>query len=120
MFDITQRKYIYKPTVKDLISILEGENLDAVVTIDGLDEFYIHCTEDGHHLGIDVDNLDYEYCEYYDNVEDYNSTEPFKIEYEISRVECLDLLSKVVNSVSEPFLLSHGFTKEQIKIIKGE
>ena len=122
MFDLSARKYIHQPTVKDLIAILEGENQDAVVTVDGLDEFFIHITEDCHHLGIDVDSLDYEYSEKYTEKElqDNEINKPFKIDRGMSRMECLDLLSKIVDNVSEPFLIKHGFTEEQIKEIKGE
>lgn len=121
MFDLYKRKYIQQPTVRDLIAILEGENLDAIVTIDGLDEFYIHVTEDNHHLGIDVDNLEYEYCEKYSDEEINNvDNKPFKIEYGMPRIELYDLLFKIVDNVSEPFLIKHGFTQEQIKELKGE
>ena len=121
MFDLSKRKYIHQPTVRDLIAILEGENLDAIVTIDGLDEFYIHVTEDDHHLGIDVDNLEYEYSEKYSDEEINNVyNKPFKVDYGMSRIELYDLLFKIVDNVSEPFLLKHGFTQEQIKDIKGE
>ena len=124
MFDISKRKYISQPTVRDLISILEGENLDAIVTVDGLDEFYIHCTEDGHHLGIDLSDLDEDYTADFESKgleypEEYYERKPFKISNGMSRMDCFDLLSKVVDSVSEPFLLEHGFTKDQINEIRG-
>lgn len=125
MFDISKRKYISQPTVRDLISILEGENLDAIVTVDGLDEFYIHCTEDGHHLGIDLSDLDEDYAADFESKgleypEEYYDRTPFKVDNGMSRMECYDLLSRVVDNVSEPFLIEHGFTKNQIKEIKGE
>ena len=44
MYDLSQRKYIFQPKVKDLIAVLEGENPEAILTVDGLDEFFIHTT----------------------------------------------------------------------------
>lgn len=125
MFDISKRKYIFQPTVKDLISILEGENPDAIVTVDGLDEFFIHCTEDEHHLGIDVGDLDMDYTMDFENKglgypEEYYDRKPFRVTNNMTRMECFDLLGKVVDNVSESFLIEHGFTKDQIKEIKGE
>lgn len=120
MFDLSKRKYVNKPKVKDLIAILEGENLEATLTIDGLDEFFIHVTEDENHLGIDVDSLDYEYSEKYPDEELSDDYEPFVIEYGMSRLDCLDLLSKVVDNVEESTLLEYGFKEDQIKEIKGE
>ena len=52
--------------------------------------------------------------------EEYYDRTPFKVDNGMSRMECYDLLSRVVDNVSEPFLIEHGFTKNQIKDIKGE
>ena len=127
MFYLSNRKYIKQPTVRDLIAILEGENLDAIVTVDGLDEFYIHSTEDQHHLGIDLDALDAEYIDYYEKEGKKppkelidNIAKPFTIDYGMSKMDCFDLLTKVVDNVEESVLLEYGFTTDQIKEIKGE
>ena len=127
MFDLSKRKYIPQPTVKDLVAVLEGENPDAILTVDGLDEFCIHVTEDNHHVGIDLSDLEGNYREDYEekNIpfpEDLNqdTQKPFKVEHEISRIECIELLQNIVDNVSHQFLLSHGFTQKQIDAIKGE
>ena len=56
MFDLSRRKHLNQVKVQDLINILENYP-NSIITIDGLDEFYIHITEDDNHVGIDVDGL---------------------------------------------------------------
>ena len=128
MFDITRRKYITNPKVKDLIAILEGESMDARLTVDGLEEFYIHVTDTNEHVAIDLDTLDSD-CYYPQfvnsdqpdslNPENFENQKPFIIDYGISRLECLELLSKVVENIPEDKLLEIGFTKENIKEIRS-
>ena len=127
MFDLSKRKYIENIKVKDLISILEGENQEAILTVDALEEFYIHVTEDNNHVALDLSSLEDYYREDYkkNNIafpEDLNKSteEPFKVGSEMPRMECLILLQSIVDNVSHQFLLSHGFTQEQIDAIKGE
>jgi hypothetical protein len=127
MFNLSQRKYIFRPKVKDLIAILEGENPEAALTVDGLDEFYIHVAEDTGAIGIDLSDLESDYAYYYEqnNLEypeeiSNNTLKQFKIDYGFSRIECLQLLEKIVDNISQDELLKYGFTEEQIKFIKGE
>ena len=127
MFDLSKRKYVYQPKVKDLISILENENPDAIITIDALDEFFIHVTEDDHHVGIDLSELEKNYREDYKNKNttypeklNRDTLKPFKISQDISKSECLELLTLIINNVSHQFLLNHGFTQKQIDLLKGD
>ena len=128
MFDLYKRKYIWHPTVKDMISVLEEQNPEALVAMEGLNEFYIHIFDDDSLVALDTSALSDDYESLFEE-----KKEPFPKTYErkscldpydykdiMSRKECMDLLYNVVDNVSEQFLLSHGFTKEQIDRIKGE
>ena len=128
MFDLYKRKYIWKPTVKDMISVLEEENPEALVAIEGLNEFYIHVFDDDSLVGIDTSALTEDYIDLFENnkkpfpyeYEEKNCINPYDYKDTMSRKECMELLHKVVDNVSEQFLLSHGFTQDQINRIKGE
>lgn len=127
MFDLHKRKYIFQPKVKDLIAILEGENPEATITVDGLDEFYIHVTEDNNHIGIDLSDLESDYVNDYElkNIsypEDIseNTLKEFKVDYGLTRWECLNLLNLITDNISNTDLIKYGFNEDQIKFIKGE
>ena len=129
MFDLSRRKHLYQVKVQDLINILENYP-NSIITIDGLDEFYIHITEDDNHVGIDVDGLYDIYEDVYNKKglefdEDlYDKTdEIYKInkdKFDLSKSECISLLKSVVDNVSGQFLLNHGFTEEQINYIRSK
>jgi hypothetical protein len=127
MFDLEKRKYIFQPKVKDLLSILEGENPEAMLTVDGLNEFYIHVTEDNNHVGIDLSDLESDYVDDYEskNLEypeelSAATLEQFNMDYGLTRLECINLLTLVSDNISEDELLKYGFNEAQIKFIKGE
>ena len=127
MYDLSQRKYIFQPKVKDLIAVLEGENPEAILTVDGLDEFYIHTTEDNDIVTIDLSDLESDYIHDYEmNDKEYpedlsmDTLKQFKINYGIPRTECLSLLGKIADNIPYEDLIKYGFTEEQIKFIKGE
>ena len=127
MFDLSQRKYIFQPKVKDLIAVLEGENPEAIITVDGLDEFFIHVTEDMDVVGIDLSDLETDYVHYHERndlkyPEDISkdTLKQFKIDYGLPRLDCLKLLEIIVDNVPKDTLLTYGFTEDQIKFIKGE
>lgn len=128
MFDLNQRKFISKPKVKDLLAVLEGENPEAILTVDGLDEFYIHVTEDNNHVGIDMCSLEEDYVSDYENKNiefpvdiSEDTQKEFKIEYGLSRLDCLDLLNKVIKDIPEKCLTNkYQFNQEQIRWIKGD
>lgn len=110
MFDITQRKLVRNATVRDIISILEGENLDAKFYVDGLNEFYIHITDTNECVAFDLDSLDsdcywpcYESGEHPDmpNPETLQNQDPVKVNSGMSRLDCFDLLSKIVDNFSD-------------------
>lgn len=127
MFDLSRRKHLYQVKVQDLINILENYP-NSIITIDGLDEFYIHITEDDNHVGIDVDGL-YDIYEdvynkkglefdedLYDKTDEYYNSD----KNNLSKNECISLLKSVVDNVSSQFLLNHGFTEEQINYIRSK
>ena len=127
MYDLSQRKYIFQPKVKDLIAVLEGENPEAILTVDGLDEFFIHTTEDMDVVTIDLTDLESDYIHDYErNDKEYpkniseETLKRFKIDYGISRIECLRLLGIIADNLSNDDLIKYGFTEEQIKFIRGE
>lgn len=128
MFDLSKRIYIKNPKVKDLIAALECVNPDSILTVDALDEFYIHITEDNNHVAIDLSDLGEEYYNYYKSNNkkfpkklDKDTRKPFvKDDNILDKSECMELLQLVVDNVSNQFLLNHGFTQKEIDFIKGE
>ena len=61
MFDLYKRKYIWHPTVKDMISVLEEQNPEALVAMEGLNEFYIHVSDDNSLVALDTSALSDDY-----------------------------------------------------------
>lgn len=128
MFDLYKRKYIWHPTVKDMISVLEEQNPEALVAMEGLNEFYIHIFDDESLVALDTSALSDDYESLFESKgeqfpEDYerkSCLDHYDYKDTMSRKECMDLLHKVVDNVSDQFLLSHGFTQDQIDRIKGE
>ena len=123
MFDLSKRRYMKNPKVKDLISLLETYDPDSDVVVDGLDEFFIHCAEDNKFISIDLSDFNEDYYNYYKSINkkfpkklDKDTRKPFIIKY----LDKSRLLKLVVDNVSHQFLLGHGFTQEEIDRIKGE
>ena len=128
MFDINKRKRLDSPKVKDLIYVLEKENPESNIIVDGLEEFFIHVTEDNSHLGIDISDLDEYYKDDFLSKKkkfkrrywgEYLKPEVFDNKF-ISRKRCLKLLSLLVNRLEPEYLMALGFTKDEIEYIKKE
>lgn len=126
MFDINKRKRLDSPKIKDLIYVLEKLDPKSNVTIDGLENFFIHVTEDNNHTGIDVSDLDEVYEEEFKSNKkkfkrrywaEYLKPEKCSEDY-ISRERCLKLLSLIIDRLEPEYLIALGFTKEEIKYIK--
>lgn len=125
MFDINKRKRIDTPKVKDLISVLDTLNPEGNIIVDGLDSFFIHISEDDNLVSLDLSDMDAEY------EEDFKLKnkkfkrkywaeylEPEKYNNHLSRKRCLELLKLIKDKLEPEYLISLGFTEEELNYIE--